>query len=121
MVNDNHAVAFGWATQAQLDEMKRISFAVNDVLKGLFTKAGLLLVDYKLEFGLYEGRLVLGDEFSPDGCRIWDAQTHEKLDKDRFRLDLGAVIESYALVGQRLGIRFDAIAKTDADDATIGD
>ncbi|MEJ2669745.1 MAG: phosphoribosylaminoimidazolesuccinocarboxamide synthase [Gammaproteobacteria bacterium] len=107
MVNDSHAITFGWATAEQLADMKRLSFAVNDVFKALFAQAGLLLVDYKLEFGVYEGRLVLGDEFSPDGCRIWDAQTREKLDKDRFRMDLGDVIESYELVGHRLGIRFE--------------
>lgn len=108
MVNEYHARAFGWATDDQLDTMKTLTFRVNDVLKQLFTVAGMILVDYKLEFGLFRGEVVLGDEFSPDGCRIWDAQTREKLDKDRFRQDLGNVIESYELVGRRLGIDFDA-------------
>lgn len=108
MVNEYHARAFGWATDDQLDTMKTLTFRVNDVLKQLFAVAGMILVDYKLEFGLFRGEVVLGDEFSPDGCRIWDAQTREKLDKDRFRQDLGNVIESYELVGRRLGIDFDA-------------
>lgn len=107
MINESHILTFGWATQAQIDDMKQLALAVNDVLKRLFEDAGMLLVDYKLEFGLFNGQLVLGDEFSPDGCRIWDAATREKLDKDRFRQDLGNVVESYELVGKRLGIQFD--------------
>jgi len=107
MVNEAHAIAFGWATQAQLTRMRELSYAVNDVLRPLFAKAGILLVDFKLEFGLFHGELMLGDEFSPDGCRLWDAQTRERLDKDRFRRELGDVVESYELVGQRLGITFD--------------
>ena len=107
MINESHILTFGWATQAQIDDMKQLALAVNDVLKRLFEDADMLLVDYKLEFGLFNGQLVLGDEFSPDGCRIWDAATREKLDKDRFRQDLGNVVESYELVGKRLGIQFD--------------
>ena len=72
----------------------------------LFLDADMLLVDYKLEFGLFEGEVLLGDEFTPDGCRLWDVETREKLDKDRFRQDLGDVVESYELVGRRLGITF---------------
>lgn len=108
MVNDYHALSFGWATEEQMQEMKALTFKVNDVLKQMFLDAGMLLVDYKLEFGMCEGSLVLGDEFSPDGCRIWDAQTREKLDKDRFRQDLGNVVEAYEEVGRRLGVDFDA-------------
>lgn len=107
MVNESHALAFRWATQAQLDDMKSLTYRVNEVLKKLFDDAGMLLVDYKLEFGMYEGRLLLGDEFSPDGCRIWDKATRRKMDKDRFRQDLGDVVETYEEVGRRLGIRFD--------------
>lgn len=107
MLNEYHALAFDWATQEQMDQMKDITFRVNNVLKQLFLDGGMLLVDYKLEFGMFNGEVVLGDEFSPDGCRIWDAETREKLDKDRFRQDLGNVIESYEAVGQRLGIDFD--------------
>ena len=106
MVNDYHAESFGWASSAQLKEMRELSFRVNHVLKKLFLDAGILLVDYKLEFGIHEGQMYLGDEFSPDGCRLWDADTREKLDKDRFRQDLGDVIESYEVVGERLGIEF---------------
>ncbi|MFP5383743.1 MAG: phosphoribosylaminoimidazolesuccinocarboxamide synthase [Gammaproteobacteria bacterium] len=107
MVNESHALAFGWATAAQLAEMKALTYRVNDVLSKLFDDAGMLLVDYKLEFGTFEGRLVLGDEFSPDGCRIWDKATRNKMDKDRFRQDLGNVIEAYEEVGRRLGVVFD--------------
>lgn len=107
MINDSHIVSFGWAEPAHIEEMKKLTFKVNDVLKDLFKAGNMLLVDYKLEFGLHEGELLLGDEFSPDGCRIWDAQTRNKMDKDRFRQDLGAVIETYKEVGQRLGINFE--------------
>lgn len=108
MINESHIVSFGWAQPEHVARSRELSYAVNDVLKPLFLEAGLLLVDYKLEFGLCDGAVVLGDEFTPDGCRVWDAQTREKLDKDRFRQDLGSVIESYELVGRRLGIDFDA-------------
>lgn len=106
MINDYHIESFGWATKEQVARAKELTFAVNDVLKQLFDDAGMLLVDYKLEFGLFKGELVLGDEFSPDGCRIWDKETRNKLDKDRFRQGLGGVIEAYEEVGQRLGIDF---------------
>lgn len=107
MVNEYHIRSFGWATQAQIDRMKELTFKINDVLKPLFLRGNMLLVDYKLEFGLYRGEILLGDEFTPDGCRLWDKDTREKLDKDRFRQDLGNVVESYELVGQRLGVNFD--------------
>lgn len=107
MVNEYHAQSFGWATTDQVREMRDLTFRVNEVLKKLFSDAGMLLVDYKLEFGLSKGKMVLGDEFTPDGCRLWDAETREKLDKDRFRQGLGNVVESYELVGQRLGMTFD--------------
>ncbi len=106
MINDYHIISFGWATTEQIAAMKALTFRVNQVLKALFLEAGMLLVDYKLEFGIYKGELVLGDEFSPDGCRIWDKDTHKKMDKDRFRQDLGNVIEAYKEVGERLGIDF---------------
>lgn len=104
LINDNHIIAFGWATEAEIAQMKVLTLQVNDVLKPLFAKAGMQLVDYKLEFGRFHGEIVLGDEFTPDGCRIWDSSTNEKLDKDRFRQDLGDVIESYKAVADRLGI-----------------
>lgn len=104
MVNDYHIRAFGWASDAEIARMKELTFRVNTVLTELFRGAGILLVDYKLEFGRYRGDVVLGDEFTPDGCRLWDAATKEKLDKDRFRQDLGGVIEAYEEVARRLGI-----------------
>ncbi|WP_431688449.1 phosphoribosylaminoimidazolesuccinocarboxamide synthase [Hahella sp. NBU794] len=106
MINEHHARAFGWATDEQLEEMKAQTFKVNEILKSLFDAAGMTLVDYKLEFGLVDGKVTLGDEFSPDGCRIWDKATGEKMDKDRFRQDLGDVIEYYEEVGRRLGVQF---------------
>ena len=84
--------------------MKELTFKVNGVLKKLFLDAGILLVDYKLEFGRFHGQVVLGDEFTPDGCRLWDAETREKLDKDRFRQNLGGVIEAYEEAARRLGV-----------------
>ncbi|MGL5550985.1 MAG: phosphoribosylaminoimidazolesuccinocarboxamide synthase, partial [Plesiomonas shigelloides] len=103
MVNEYHCRSFGWVTDEQLDRMKELSFKINAVLQALFADAGLILVDYKLEFGLFHGEIVLGDEFSPDGCRLWDKDTLKKLDKDRFRQGLGGVIEAYEEVAQRLG------------------
>jgi phosphoribosylaminoimidazole-succinocarboxamide synthase len=108
MINESLAETFGWATPEQLARMQELTFKVNHVLKQLFAGGDLLLVDYKLEFGLYDGEVVLGDEFSPDGCRLWDAHTREKLDKDRFRQGLGGVIEAYEEVGRRIGVVFPA-------------
>jgi phosphoribosylaminoimidazole-succinocarboxamide synthase len=107
MINESLAVTFGWATAEQLEAMQKLTYQVNGVLQRLFADAGLLLVDYKLEFGVFKGEITLGDEFSPDGCRLWDAKTREKLDKDRFRQGLGGVVEAYEEVGRRLGIQFD--------------
>ena len=107
MVNEYHIQAFGWATAEQIEKMKELTFKVNDVLKALFADAGLLLVDYKLEFGVFDGQIMLGDEFTPDGCRLWDAETREKLDKDRFRQGLGGVVEAYREVAKRLGVKLD--------------
>ena len=107
MINDYHIASFGWADPAHIEKMKEITFQVNSVLKELFLKADMLLVDYKLEFGIYQGEILLGDEFSPDGCRIWDNETRKKMDKDRFRQELGDVIETYKEVGERLGINFN--------------
>jgi phosphoribosylaminoimidazole-succinocarboxamide synthase len=108
MINESHVESFGWAKADDLAKAKELTFKVNDVLKAIFAKGGMILVDSKLEFGLYKGEVVLGDEFSPDGCRLWDANTKEKLDKDRFRQGLGGVIEAYEDVGRRIGIDFDA-------------
>lgn len=104
MINECHIENFGWATKEEIAIMKAMSFKVNEILKPLFLQAGMLLVDYKLEFGRFAGQILLGDEFTPDGCRIWDVETREKLDKDRFRKDLGNVIEAYEQVAQRLNI-----------------
>lgn len=108
MINESHVEVFGWAKPEHLAKAKELTYKVNDVLKEMFAQGGMLLVDYKLEFGLYKGEVVLGDEFSPDGCRLWDSTTREKLDKDRFRQGLGGVIEAYEEVGRRIGIDFDA-------------
>ncbi|WP_102796885.1 phosphoribosylaminoimidazolesuccinocarboxamide synthase [Bowmanella denitrificans] len=105
MVNESHIRTFGWADDATVARMKELTFKVNDVLKALFDEAGLLLVDYKLEFGLFNGDVVLGDEITPDGCRLWDKETRKKLDKDRFRQGLGGVVEAYEEVAQRLGMQ----------------
>lgn len=104
MVNEYHIRSFGWADDAAIARMKELSFKVNDVLIKLFRDAGMLLVDYKLEFGRFHGQILLGDEFSPDGCRLWDAETRKKLDKDRFRQGLGGVVEAYEEVAHRLGV-----------------
>ncbi|AIB12540.1 phosphoribosylaminoimidazolesuccinocarboxamide synthase [Azospirillum brasilense] len=108
MVTEEHITAFGWAAPQDLDDMVALSLRVNDYLSGLFLGIGLRLVDFKLEFGrLWENeemRIVLADEISPDNCRLWDIKTNEKLDKDRFRQDLGQVEEAYQEVARRLGI-----------------
>jgi phosphoribosylaminoimidazole-succinocarboxamide synthase len=107
MVNEYHIRAFGWASEDEIAAMKKWTFQVNDILTKLFDDAGLILVDYKLEFGRFKGEVILGDEFTPDGCRLWDKVSGEKMDKDRFRQDLGDVIESYEEVARRLGVPLD--------------
>ena len=104
MINEYHIETFGWAKAEDVTTMKALTFKVNDALQTLFSDAGMILVDYKLEFGLFKGEVVLGDEFSPDGCRLWDAETRKKLDKDRFRQGLGGVIEAYEEVALRIGV-----------------
>jgi phosphoribosylaminoimidazole-succinocarboxamide synthase len=107
LCNEDHIRVLGWATPDEIAQMKALTHDVNAVLRPMFANAGIDLVDYKLEFGHPRedpaGPLVLGDEFTPDGCRLWDAKTGEKLDKDRFRRDLGSVIEHYREVGERIG------------------
>ena len=105
LINRNHIVSFGWAKDDELDEMISTSHKVNGLLTKLFANSGMILVDFKLEFGVSNGKILLGDEFTPDGCRLWDDETLEKLDKDRFRQDLGDVIESYHMVAHRLGMQ----------------
>lgn len=108
MVTEEHITAFGWAAPPDLDDMVALALRVNDYLSGLFLGIGLRLVDFSLEFGrLWENeemRIVIADEISPDNCRLWDIKTNEKLDKDRFREDLGKVEEAYQEVARRLGI-----------------
>ncbi len=108
LVTEEHITAFGWATPQELDELVSMALRINDFLSGLFFGVGIRLIDFKLEFGrLYsedDVRLVLADEISPDSCRLWDVKTNEKLDKDRFRRDLGKVPEAYQEVARRLGI-----------------
>ena len=98
IVSEEHITAFGWATPQDLDDMMALSLRINDYLSGLFLGIGLKLVDFKVEFGrLWENdemRIVLADEISPDNCRLWDVKTNQKLDKDRFREDLGRVEEA---------------------------
>ena len=107
LVNDDHIRILGWANADEIAQMKKMTHEVNALLKPMFEAAGIVLVDYKLEFGhpldRPQGALVLGDEFTPDGCRLWDVKTGEKLDKDRFRRDLGEVIEHYREVARRIG------------------
>jgi len=105
MINDYHIVSFGWATEDQINTMKSLTFKVNEVLTALFDQGDMILVDYKLEFGVdVDGNIVLGDEFTPDGCRLWDKETRNKMDKDRFRQGLGSVVETYIEVAGRLGL-----------------
>lgn len=104
LINDNHITAFGWGTEQEIKEMKLITLKINKILTKLFDDAGLILVDYKVEYGRLQTKLLLGDEFTPDGCRIWDKETGVSLDKDRFRKDLGDVVESYQIVAHKLGM-----------------
>ncbi len=108
MVSEEHITAFGWATPQDLDDILALSLRINDFLSGLFYGIGIRLVDFKVEFGrLWNGddmRIVLADEISPDSARLWDLTTNEKMDKDRFRRDLGNIIEAYQEVARRLGI-----------------
>ena len=103
MVNDYHIFAMGWATPEELDQIASYSFKINQVLTEYLKEAGIELIDFKLEFGkTKDGQIVLADEISPDTCRFWDSVTHEKLDKDRFRRDLGGVEDAYQEILRRL-------------------
>ena len=103
LMNSYHALALKLATQEEIDTIKKYAFAVNDLLKGFMKEIGIDLVDFKLEFGkTADGTIVLADEISPDTCRLWDEKTHEKLDKDRFRRDMGGVEDAYQEVMRRL-------------------
>ena len=107
LINSYFAKALKLATQDELETIKKYAFMVNDILKVEFLKAGLRLIDFKIEFGRFHGKIILADEISPDTCRLWDAKTGDKLDKDRFRRDLGNVEEAYIEVAKRLGIEVE--------------
>jgi len=111
MVSEEHITAFGWASPQEIDDMMALALRINDFLGGLFIGVGIKLVDFKVEFGrLYEGdtmRIVLADEISPDSCRLWAAAPNEKLDKARFRRDMGGLVDAYQEVARRLGILFE--------------
>ena len=105
LINDHHIESFGWATQEDADAMRDLTLKINEILVEFFMEANLILVDYKLEFGKFKDKMLLADEFTPDGCSLWDKDTLTKMDKDRFRQDLGDVIETYGEVGERLGMK----------------
>ncbi|MAQ56111.1 MAG: phosphoribosylaminoimidazolesuccinocarboxamide synthase [Rhodospirillales bacterium] len=111
-ISDEHISAFGWATTQEIEDMVSMSLRINDFLSGLFLGIGLRLIDFKLEFGRFyhddQVRTLLADEITPDGCRLWDIKTNEKMDKDRFRRNLGGVEEAYQEVARRLGITPEA-------------
>jgi len=106
LIAREHIYAFGWASELDLDLITKQCFRINDFLQGMFRVIGIKLVDFKLEFGKRksDGKIILADEISPDTCRLWDADTDKKLDKDRFRKDLGNIVEGYQEVARRLGI-----------------
>ena len=108
MITEEHIACFGWATPEEMHDISDMAIRINDFLSGIFAGIGIRLVDFKLEFGrLFEGdysRVILADEISPDGCRLWDMVSNEKLDKDRFRRDMGGEVEAYQEVARRLGL-----------------
>nr|WP_288555056.1 phosphoribosylaminoimidazolesuccinocarboxamide synthase [uncultured Mediterraneibacter sp.] len=105
MINSYHAIGIGASTREEIDKITEYTFKINEVLKKFFAEAGIELIDFKIEFGRYHGEVILADEISPDTCRLWDINTHEKLDKDRFRRDLGNVEDAYQEVFRRIGIK----------------
>lgn len=114
LVSEEHAVVFGWADEIEIEALKAIALRVNDFLYGLFAAVGIKLVDFKIEFGRIEDKdgftdIILADEISPDSCRLWDIKTNEKLDKDRFRRNMGGLADAYKEVAKRLGIFIDPI------------
>ncbi len=109
LISDEHIITFGWADPYELEEMVSMAWRINDYMNGLFSGIGLRLVDFKVEFGRFYGEegelyIILADEFSPDNCRLWDAKTGEKMDKDRFRFDLGDLIVGYQYIAEKLGL-----------------
>ena len=105
IICENHVTGLGFATRQQLDVIKGLAFKVNDAMKKFFLDVGLRLIDFKLEFGTHKGQVILADEFSPDTCRLWDVNTNEKMDKDRFRRDMGGVMEAYLEVARRIHVQ----------------
>lgn len=104
MINNSQAIACGIATQEEIDVISDMAYKVNDYMKEFFAGVGIELIDFKLEFGKFHNKIILADEISPDTCRFWDIKTHEKLDKDRFRRDMGGVEEAYAEMMKRIGL-----------------
>lgn len=104
MINNSQAIACGIATQEEIDVISDMAYKVNDYMKEFFAGVGVELIDFKLEFGKFHDKIILADEISPDTCRFWDIKTHEKLDKDRFRRDMGGVEEAYAEMMKRIGL-----------------
>ena len=104
-INDYYAIALGLATREEIEKITELVLKVNEILKEYFKQANIDLIDFKVEFGRYHGEIVLADEISPDTCRFWDSETHDHLDKDRFRRDLGNVEDAYMEVAKRLGIQ----------------
>lgn len=104
-INSYYALALGLATQEEINAISKYAFKVNEVMRKYFAGLGIELIDFKIEFGRFHGQIILADEVSPDTCRLWDKETHEKLDKDRFRRDLGNVEDAYQEVFRRLGIQ----------------
>ena len=104
MINDYYAVAIGAATREEIDKITELVFKINEILVDYFKSVKVDLIDFKVEFGRYKGQIILADEISPDTCRFWDSETHEKLDKDRFRRDLGHVEEAYEEIYRRIGL-----------------
>jgi phosphoribosylaminoimidazole-succinocarboxamide synthase len=105
MINSSYALAIGAATKEEIDAISKYAYKVNEVLMKYFASIGIELIDFKIEFGRYHGQIILADEISPDTCRLWDMVTREKLDKDRFRRDMGNVEDAYKEVFARLGIK----------------
>ncbi|MGN6714843.1 phosphoribosylaminoimidazolesuccinocarboxamide synthase [Anaerocolumna jejuensis] len=104
MINDYYAIALGLATREEIEKITKMTFKVNEVLCKYFAECGIELIDFKIEFGRSKGEVILADEISPDTCRLWDIKTHEKLDKDRFRRDMGGVEDAYKEVLKRIGL-----------------
>ncbi|VFP80010.1 phosphoribosylaminoimidazolesuccinocarboxamide synthase [Candidatus Erwinia haradaeae] len=107
MVNSSYCKTFGWVSEHDLSRMREITFQSNDILSTLFSERGLILVDFKLEFGIFQNEVILGDEFSPDSARLWDQKTLNKMDKDLYRQNQVGLIEAYEEVANRLGVNLN--------------